>query len=36
VHRIQAGGALVGDADAIVELVLDGVRRGPGPQGGAR
>jgi AcrR family transcriptional regulator len=26
VHRIQAGGELVGDADAIVDLVLDGVR----------
>jgi AcrR family transcriptional regulator len=26
VHRIQAGGELVGDADAIIDLVLDGVR----------
>ena len=30
VHRIQAGGELVGDADAIVTLVLDGVRSAPG------
>ena len=28
VHRIQAGGELAGDADAIVEILLDGVRRG--------
>jgi AcrR family transcriptional regulator len=27
VHRIQAGGELAGDADAIVEILLDGVRR---------
>jgi AcrR family transcriptional regulator len=28
VHRVRAGGELVGDADGIVDLVLDGVRRG--------
>jgi AcrR family transcriptional regulator len=27
VHRIQAGGELAGDADAIVEILLDGARR---------
>jgi AcrR family transcriptional regulator len=27
VHRIQAGGELAGDADAIVAILLDGVRR---------
>lgn len=26
VHRLQAGGELVGDADAIVEILLEGVR----------
>jgi hypothetical protein len=26
VHRVQVGGDLVGDADAIVEILLDGVR----------
>ena len=26
VHRVQVGGELVGDADAIVEILLDGVR----------
>ena len=29
VHRIQAGGELIGDADAIVDLVLDGARSAP-------
>jgi AcrR family transcriptional regulator len=29
VHRIQAGDELVGDADAIVALVLDGIRSVP-------
>lgn len=29
VHRIQAGGELVADTDAIVDLVLDGVRSAP-------
>jgi AcrR family transcriptional regulator len=29
VHRIQAGGDLVGDTDAIVDLVLDGARSTP-------
>lgn len=28
VHRIRDGGGMVGDADAIVDLVLDGVRSG--------
>lgn len=28
VHRLQTGGALAGDADAIVEILLDGVRSG--------
>jgi hypothetical protein len=28
VHRIRDGGAMVGDAGAIVDLVLDGVRSG--------
>jgi AcrR family transcriptional regulator len=30
VHRIQAGGELAGDVDALVALVLDGVRGAPG------
>lgn len=29
VHRIQAGGELLGDTDAIVDIVLDGARRVP-------
>jgi len=28
-HRIQTGGSLAGGTDAIVDLVLDGARRGP-------
>jgi AcrR family transcriptional regulator len=37
VHRIQAGGELAGDADAIVEILLDGVRRAsPGGRSAAR
>lgn len=29
VHRIHSGGELVGDADALVDLVLDGARSAP-------
>jgi AcrR family transcriptional regulator len=37
VHRIQAGGELAGDADAIVEILLDGARRAsPGARSAAR
>jgi hypothetical protein len=37
VHRIRAGGELAGDADAIVEILLDGVRRAsPGGRSAAR
>jgi AcrR family transcriptional regulator len=37
VHRIQAGGELDGDADAIVEILLDGVRRAsPGVRSAAQ
>jgi AcrR family transcriptional regulator len=37
VHRIQAGGELAGDADAVVEILLDGVRSvSPGAQSVAR
>jgi AcrR family transcriptional regulator len=37
VHRIQAGGELAGDADAIVEILLDGARcTAPGMRSVAR